>query len=119
MDESNLLGSLLKVPSSETAPSSSSLLPPQRSFSQPQFQQIFRSLQTSAARMDIDSAAKFIGAGAATVGVAGSGNVFDYLWAIGRGGSPHVLCLRSFDVLIALMIPVFTVCQIVVEVTVM
>ena len=32
-----------------------------------------RALTTSAARRDIDSAAKFIGAGAATVGVAGSG----------------------------------------------
>jgi F-type H+-transporting ATPase subunit c len=32
-----------------------------------------RQLQTSAACRDIDSAAKFIGAGAATVGVAGSG----------------------------------------------
>jgi len=32
-----------------------------------------RSLQTTVARNDIDSAAKFIGAGAATVGVAGSG----------------------------------------------
>merc|ERR1719477_80335 len=32
-----------------------------------------RSLQTTVARKDIDSAAKFIGAGAATVGVAGSG----------------------------------------------
>ncbi|EDV29765.1 uncharacterized protein TRIADDRAFT_49770 [Trichoplax adhaerens] len=32
-----------------------------------------RGLQTSAAVKDIDSAAKFIGAGAATVGVAGSG----------------------------------------------
>jgi hypothetical protein len=30
-------------------------------------------LSTSTARPDIDSAAKFIGAGAATVGVAGSG----------------------------------------------
>ncbi|RDD47243.1 ATP synthase F(0) complex subunit C2, mitochondrial [Trichoplax sp. H2] len=34
---------------------------------------ISRGLQTSAAVKDIDSAAKFIGAGAATVGVAGSG----------------------------------------------
>merc|ERR1712071_130664 len=34
---------------------------------------ITRALQTSAASRDIDSAAKFIGAGAATVGVAGSG----------------------------------------------
>merc|ERR1712215_117652 len=33
----------------------------------------FRSIQTSTANQDIDSAAKFIGAGAATVGVAGSG----------------------------------------------
>merc|ERR1712033_19421 len=32
-----------------------------------------RTLQTSQANKDIDSAAKFIGAGAATVGVAGSG----------------------------------------------
>ena len=32
-----------------------------------------RQLSTSAAKNDIDSAAKFIGAGAATVGVAGSG----------------------------------------------
>ena len=32
-----------------------------------------RSIQTSAVSRDIDSAAKFIGAGAATVGVAGSG----------------------------------------------
>jgi len=32
-----------------------------------------RSLQTSSVNRDIDSAAKFIGAGAATVGVAGSG----------------------------------------------
>lgn len=33
----------------------------------------FRGFQTSAIQRDIDSAAKFIGAGAATVGVAGSG----------------------------------------------
>merc|ERR1712198_358891 len=32
-----------------------------------------RALQTTTANKDIDSAAKFIGAGAATVGVAGSG----------------------------------------------
>lgn len=32
-----------------------------------------RSFQTSALSRDIDTAAKFIGAGAATVGVAGSG----------------------------------------------
>lgn len=34
---------------------------------------IVRSFQTSTVSRDIDSAAKFIGAGAATVGVAGSG----------------------------------------------
>jgi len=33
----------------------------------------FRSLQTSAVKQDIDQAAKYIGAGAATVGCAGSG----------------------------------------------
>lgn len=32
------------------------------------------SIQTSSLRNDIDSAAKYIGAGAATVGVAGAGN---------------------------------------------
>ena len=32
-----------------------------------------RQFQTSATRQDIDQAAKYIGAGAATVGVAGSG----------------------------------------------
>lgn len=34
-----------------------------------------RSFQTTSVSRDIDSAAKFIGAGAATVGVAGSGNL--------------------------------------------
>lgn len=38
-----------------------------------------RNFQTSAVTRDIDSAAKFIGAGAATVGVAGSGNILDLL----------------------------------------
>ncbi|XP_013777645.1 ATP synthase lipid-binding protein, mitochondrial-like [Limulus polyphemus] len=41
--------------------------------SKPIFTQIARTLQTSTVQRDIDSAAKFIGAGAATVGVAGSG----------------------------------------------
>lgn len=36
-----------------------------------------RLIQTSALRQDIDSAAKYIGAGAATVGVAGAGK---YTW---------------------------------------
>lgn len=36
---------------------------------------LVRNFQTSAVSRDIDSAAKFIGAGAATVGVAGSGNI--------------------------------------------
>ena len=35
-----------------------------------------RDFQTTAVRNDIDSAAKFIGAGAATVGIAGSGKFF-------------------------------------------
>lgn len=34
---------------------------------------VVRSFQTTSVTKDIDSAAKFIGAGAATVGVAGSG----------------------------------------------
>ncbi|XP_076322743.1 ATP synthase lipid-binding protein, mitochondrial-like isoform X1 [Tachypleus tridentatus] len=41
----------------------------------PFMNQVTRFLQTSATQRDIDSAAKFIGAGAATVGVAGSGEV--------------------------------------------
>jgi len=53
--------------SEEIAPHSS--LP----VSSPFLTQITRGFQSSAARRDIDSAAKFIGAGAATVGVAGSG----------------------------------------------
>ena len=36
------------------------------------------SIQTSAIRSDIDSAAKYIGAGAATVGVAGAGKLLFY-----------------------------------------
>ncbi|XP_059928366.1 ATP synthase F(0) complex subunit C3, mitochondrial-like [Gadus macrocephalus] len=43
------------------------------SFLASQQQVALRGLQTSAVSRDIDTAAKFIGAGAATVGVAGSG----------------------------------------------
>lgn len=50
----------------------SSLLAPQ-SFVASQQQVALRGFQTSAVSRDIDTAAKFIGAGAATVGVAGSG----------------------------------------------
>ncbi|XP_054280582.1 ATP synthase lipid-binding protein, mitochondrial [Macrosteles quadrilineatus] len=55
--------SQLSQPQTQSAPSSTavSLLP------------LVRNFQTSAVSRDIDSAAKFIGAGAATVGVAGSG----------------------------------------------
>ena len=45
-----------------------------------------REFQTSIARRDIDQAAKYIGAGAATVGVAGSGTNIPkslFLWYIG------------------------------------
>ena len=38
-----------------------------------------RQFQTSATRQDIDQAAKYIGAGAATVGVAGSGSCLNRL----------------------------------------
>ncbi|XP_063230003.1 ATP synthase lipid-binding protein, mitochondrial [Bacillus rossius redtenbacheri] len=51
----------LQQHNSQTAQTPISLLPAVRSF------------QTTAVTRDIDSAAKFIGAGAATVGVAGSG----------------------------------------------
>ncbi|KAG8175864.1 hypothetical protein JTE90_003087 [Oedothorax gibbosus] len=46
---------------------------PQVSLSQSLIAAMPRALHTSAVSRDIDSAAKFIGAGAATVGVAGSG----------------------------------------------
>ncbi|XP_034048306.1 ATP synthase F(0) complex subunit C2, mitochondrial-like [Thalassophryne amazonica] len=49
-----------------------SLMVPQ-SLAAPQQQMALRAFQTSAVSHDIDTAAKFIGAGAATVGVAGSG----------------------------------------------
>ncbi|KAK1891819.1 tRNA (cytosine(34)-C(5))-methyltransferase mitochondrial [Dissostichus eleginoides] len=49
-----------------------SLLAPQSSVASQQ-QMAVRAFQTSAVSRDIDTAAKFIGAGAATVGVAGSG----------------------------------------------
>ncbi|KAI1722707.1 ATP synthase subunit C domain-containing protein [Ditylenchus destructor] len=52
-----------------------------------------RGLSTSVPRCDIDSAAKYIGAGAATVGVAGSGagigNVFGAL-VIGYARNPSL-----------------------------
>merc|ERR1711874_461204 len=45
----------------------------QRVMGRPATVQATSLIHTSAAKQDIDSAAKFIGAGAATVGVAGSG----------------------------------------------
>ncbi|XP_067299252.1 ATP synthase membrane subunit c locus 3a [Pseudorasbora parva] len=53
----------------EVKPEVSGAVPPQSPFTQVGL----RSFQTSAVSRDIDTAAKFIGAGAATVGVAGSG----------------------------------------------
>ncbi|XP_066220564.1 ATP synthase F(0) complex subunit C1, mitochondrial isoform X2 [Saccopteryx leptura] len=47
--------------------------PEQPSYSNSPLQVARREFQTSAVSRDIDTAAKFIGAGAATVGVAGSG----------------------------------------------
>ena len=49
-------------------------------------------IQTSAINRDIDSAAKFIGAGAATVGVAGAGNycLFFLNWVSVKG------CVQRF-----------------------
>uniref|UniRef100_A0A667XAI0 ATP synthase lipid-binding protein n=1 Tax=Myripristis murdjan TaxID=586833 RepID=A0A667XAI0_9TELE len=52
--------------------SATSILAPQ-SIMASQQQTALRGFQTSAVSRDIDTAAKFIGAGAATVGVAGSG----------------------------------------------
>ncbi|MEQ2294559.1 ATP synthase F(0) complex subunit C3, mitochondrial [Ameca splendens] len=56
---------------SRKAETASLLAPPSTAASQQQV--AVRGFQTSAVSRDIDTAAKFIGAGAATVGVAGSG----------------------------------------------
>uniref|UniRef100_A0A914QSW1 ATPase protein 9 n=1 Tax=Panagrolaimus davidi TaxID=227884 RepID=A0A914QSW1_9BILA len=62
-----------------------------------------RCLHTSVVRKDIDSAAKYIGAGAATVGVAGSGagigNVFGAL-VIGYARNPGLKQLFSYAILV-------------------
>ncbi|XP_014036000.1 ATP synthase F(0) complex subunit C3, mitochondrial [Salmo salar] len=63
-----LSASVLSRPDVRTGEASTTLVP-QSTF----FQVALRSFQTSAVSRDIDTAAKFIGAGAATVGVAGSG----------------------------------------------
>ena len=73
-----------------------------------------RQFQTSATRQDIDQAAKYIGAGAATVGVAGSGaclNLIVFLrckWTGSRServrleGTPHnfIFLLNSWNFVI-------------------
>ncbi|XP_043957303.1 ATP synthase F(0) complex subunit C3, mitochondrial-like [Gambusia affinis] len=59
------------VSDSRKAETASLLAPPSPAASQQQV--AVRGFQTSAVSRDIDTAAKFIGAGAATVGVAGSG----------------------------------------------
>ncbi|CAB1328087.1 unnamed protein product [Coregonus sp. 'balchen'] len=63
-----LSASVLSRPDVRTGEASTALVP-QSAFSQV----ALRGFQTSAVSRDIDTAAKFIGAGAATVGVAGSG----------------------------------------------
>uniref|UniRef100_A0A3P9AJH1 ATP synthase lipid-binding protein n=1 Tax=Esox lucius TaxID=8010 RepID=A0A3P9AJH1_ESOLU len=63
-----LSASVLSRPDVKTVEASTALLP-QSNFSQV----ALRGFQTGAVSRDIDTAAKFIGAGAATVGVAGSG----------------------------------------------
>ncbi|XP_029612104.1 ATP synthase F(0) complex subunit C3, mitochondrial [Salmo trutta] len=63
-----LSASVLSRPDVRTGEASTTLVP-QSTF----FHVALRGFQTSAVSRDIDTAAKFIGAGAATVGVAGSG----------------------------------------------
>ncbi|XP_067143025.1 ATP synthase lipid-binding protein, mitochondrial [Centruroides vittatus] len=64
---------IVNKPREEVPPKSSLLTGLNLNAPSPLLSQITRSLQTSSVCRDIDSAAKFIGAGAATVGVAGSG----------------------------------------------
>merc|ERR1711970_97707 len=66
-----LSASVMSGGPNRTAESTSVLAP--QSMMGSQQQMALRSFQTSAVSRDIDTAAKFIGAGAATVGVAGSG----------------------------------------------
>ncbi|KAM6981407.1 ATP synthase F(0) complex subunit C2, mitochondrial-like [Aplochiton taeniatus] len=66
-----LSASVLSRPDARTAEATSILAP--QSILASQQQVALRGFQTSAVSRDIDTAAKFIGAGAATVGVAGSG----------------------------------------------
>lgn len=60
-----------------------------------------RSFQTSPVTRDIDSAAKFIGAGAATVGVAGSGKC-----SAMNGGGQHI-CTRKQWTIRYIICPVY------------
>lgn len=63
----------LRPLSSAVSQSQSLVQTVQQQHKQPVLLPAIRSFQTTPATRDIDSAAKFIGAGAATVGVAGSG----------------------------------------------
>ncbi|XP_015904397.1 ATP synthase lipid-binding protein, mitochondrial [Parasteatoda tepidariorum] len=65
--------STLRVPEERPFVVQPSKVLPKITFSSSLISQLPRALHTSAVQRDIDSAAKFIGAGAATVGVAGSG----------------------------------------------
>ncbi|NXG45904.1 AT5G2 synthase, partial [Psilopogon haemacephalus] len=69
-----LSASVLSSPEARTEQLPTPPCPPSRALSSPQvWPGAPRAIQTSVAHRDIDTAAKFIGAGAATVGVAGSG----------------------------------------------
>ncbi|KAL2087876.1 hypothetical protein ACEWY4_016704 [Coilia grayii] len=63
-----LSASVISRPDAKTGEASAALVP-----QSPMSQVALRGFQTSSVSRDIDTAAKFIGAGAATVGVAGSG----------------------------------------------
>jgi len=65
--------STVKLPEEQPFRMQQPKLMPKITFSSPLISQFPRAIHTSAVQKDIDSAAKFIGAGAATVGVAGSG----------------------------------------------
>lgn len=58
---------------------------------------IVRSFQTSTVSRDIDSAAKFIGAGAATVGVAGSGTYLQKYTIINCPGAQFCTIARKIS----------------------
>ncbi|KAG7282224.1 hypothetical protein CRUP_038392 [Coryphaenoides rupestris] len=70
----------------------------------PLSQMVVRSFQTSAVSRDIDTAAKFIGAGAATVGVAGNPSLKQQLFSYAILGFALSEAMGLFCLMVAFLI---------------